>query len=254
MKITNAMGLPNALLSAIAEHQTKPDNKVFRVTRLISPPRQIQLMIRHWDDIEQDASDMLWAIFGTAVHSVFDKVKEEGCIQERRIEKKIGKIKVSGQFDLYDIKKKKISDWKTASVWKYKYKDYHDWTKQFNIYAWLANSDGLDVKELEAIALFKDWKKRDSLKDKSYPKCAVMGIPIQLHSIEETEHFVLNRVKLHYDNISLTDNELTPCTDDEMWNRSGYRRRCEEYCPANKFCNQYLDYKEEQNEKEIQSV
>lgn len=223
---------------------------------------------------------MIWAVFGTAVHSLFEKTNVAEYIHERRVKKKVGKITLSGQFDLYNSTTKRISDWKTASVWKYKKNDYEDWTKQFNIYAWLARQEGLMVNSLEAIALFKDWKKGESLRDSQYPPNAMVSIPITLMPNDEIEAYIMHRCKLHYDNISKTDDALTPCTTDEMWAskdiyavreegrktavyrynqedaeglakqmknpviefKRGTRRRCEEYCPVNKFCSQYRDY------------
>ena len=72
MKITNKHRLPAALVAAVSSvwHWTK--NR-FGVTTLLEPPQILQLRQRHDDALEEDASDRIWLLIGTAVHEVLEK-------------------------------------------------------------------------------------------------------------------------------------------------------------------------------------
>ena len=174
MKLTNKYNLPEAYIRAVSSKNNKPDNSTFRITRLISPPRITQLLIRHWHEIEADVSDFLWAILGTAVHNVLEYSDKEKYLTEHRITCNINNCSVSGQVDLYDKQKKKIIDWKTASIWKYIMGDNAEWEKQFNCYAHLLRMNGYEVNEIEAVALFKDWHESGTVK-KEYPPAPVIS-------------------------------------------------------------------------------
>ena len=80
------------------------------------------------DEIKRDVSDMIWLLFGTAVHSILER-QEEGAeeIKEARIKVPVGDYILSGQFDLYDAATQTITDYKTTSVWKIIFGDFEDW-------------------------------------------------------------------------------------------------------------------------------
>ena len=75
MKITNNMKLPQPFVDAVnSDYQYR--DKRYSVTTLLKPTREIMLMRRHNEEISQDVSDMIWSIFGTAVHSVLENSTE----------------------------------------------------------------------------------------------------------------------------------------------------------------------------------
>ncbi len=62
MKITNKMNLPKPLVDAVTREYTyKP--KQYSVTALLKGACQNVLERRYADYIEQDVSDMIWALF-----------------------------------------------------------------------------------------------------------------------------------------------------------------------------------------------
>lgn len=72
MIITNVYNLPQPLVDAAsAEHAYTP--KRYSVTTLLKGTCEAILLRRHADEITMDVSDMVWLLFGTAVHSVLEQ-------------------------------------------------------------------------------------------------------------------------------------------------------------------------------------
>ena len=66
MKITNVMGLPEALVRAVEVQRHNQPGRI-SVTTLLKGTKEIVLTDRHWNDIEVDVADLVNVIFGTAV-------------------------------------------------------------------------------------------------------------------------------------------------------------------------------------------
>jgi hypothetical protein len=70
LKITNKHNVPETLV-ALATRDYYSKGKVdYSVTELISPPRVQRLRKKHVEEMEQDVSDMLWQLLGSALHVV----------------------------------------------------------------------------------------------------------------------------------------------------------------------------------------
>ena len=85
MEITNNHNLPLAIYQAVSGMSRKPEPHKYHVTELIQPPLIRKLKMQYWDELEEDASERLWALLGSAVHRVLEKsgdimdaLKEEG--------------------------------------------------------------------------------------------------------------------------------------------------------------------------------
>ena len=80
MTITNVKNLPQAFVSAVS---TEPHNKngEYSATTLNKGTKEILLTRRHWDDLTDDVADRIWAIWGTAVHALFEAEKDN-CFHE----------------------------------------------------------------------------------------------------------------------------------------------------------------------------
>lgn len=72
MKITNAENLPQIVVDAL-KHDTYKVAGGISCTTLIDSVQIRQLKKRHSSDLEQDAAGMLWALMGTAMHSVLER-------------------------------------------------------------------------------------------------------------------------------------------------------------------------------------
>lgn len=223
MIITNKYNLPQSFVEmAKEEHEVK--EKEYRVTSLLKGVRETILFRRHHQDIEKDVSDMIWLLFGKAVHNILENQQETDTeLKEERVKAKIGDYTISGQFDLYCEEEKKITDYKTASVWKIIYQDYKDWRKQLLIYAWIMRQYGFEVKEGEVVALLKDHQKSKAKYDSNYPQLPVYKKTFKFSEedfliIETWLYMTFNLIE---ESEKLQDNELPICTEAERFNSGG---------------------------------
>ena len=73
MRITNKTNLPQSFLDFARSDKYSRGNADISVTSLIDSPK-VRIMKEHYDDqMEIDAVDMVWSLFGTAVHSVLEQ-------------------------------------------------------------------------------------------------------------------------------------------------------------------------------------
>jgi hypothetical protein len=220
MKITNKLGLPEAFVQ-MAQSDYKPTPKRYSATALLKGVREVILERRHGDEIEQDVSDMIWLLFGTAVHSILERQAEGTAeFKETYVEMPVGDCKVSGRFDLYDADTQTITDYKTCSVWKVVKKDYEDWRKQLLIYAAIMNYTGFPVKHGQIVAMMKDHSKSKAKFDSTYPQLPVQVIKFDFSKadFDQINAFIAMRIGEIREAETLPDNELPICTPAERYN------------------------------------
>jgi len=111
------------------------------VTQLINSPKIVALTKKFDDEIEQDVSEMVWSIFGTAVHGVLEHGKDDNHRVEERLHAEVDGWKISGAIDLQIINEAGIDirDYKTTSAWAVM-NEKIEWEHQLNIYAWLVET------------------------------------------------------------------------------------------------------------------
>jgi hypothetical protein len=219
MKVTNVMGLPQAFVDAVSveRHNAKGS---YSATTLLHSATDTLLTERHWEEIEVDASDSVWAVWGTAVHSIFEKQKDNS-FKEEKFSVKVGNSTVTGRVDNYDMENEILADFKTCASWKIIYKDFDDWYKQGMIYAWLMKQSGLNVKRCQFIALIKDHSKSKAKTDASYPQSPVYVYQFDIteSALAEIENFIKTRIAELEANENTPDNELKGCTPEERWSK-----------------------------------
>lgn len=76
--------------------------------------------------MEDDAADRIWAVFGTAVHSLLES-EGENDFTEIEMKYKINGIMITGRIDNYNLAEGLVCDYKTSSVYKIKSQDFEDW-------------------------------------------------------------------------------------------------------------------------------
>jgi len=214
MKVTNLYNLPEPLVKAVS-YDIHPRSG-FSVTDLIQSPRITQLMRRHWDEIEVDVSERIWALLGSSIHVVLEKGELPNSLKEHPLKAKVNGTDIAGRPDLWY--EGVLTDWKITSVWNIIFepdgrKEYH---AQLNIYKWLYEINGLDCNSLEICAILRDWQ-QSKVVDHDYPKIPVVVIPIPIWDKATAEKYIFERVKLHTEAKDLPDDELPPCSDEEMW-------------------------------------
>jgi len=223
MRITNKLGLPETIVNALKRPTYTKGGAHMSATELLSPPRMVQLRIKHADEIEMDAADMVWSLVGTAMHGVLEHGKGDDHIVEQRLHTEIDGWTVSGAVDLQTVKDDSItiSDYKTTGVWAVM-NEKKEWEQQLNIYAWLIERvKKSPVDAIEIVAFIRDWKRRDAETKKDYPDAPVKVIPIELWPYQEREDFVQARIHLHAEAMfqAQTGGDLPLCTESECWEK-----------------------------------
>jgi len=223
MKLTNNFGMPETILNVIARPQYSKGKANMSVTELLNSPRIVQLKRKHWDDLTEDAADMVWSIFGTAIHNILEHGKGDNHVVEERIHVELDGMRISGAIDLQELTPEGIilSDYKTTSAWAVM-NEKQDWHNQLNSYAYLVESaKKTPVIKLQIIAIVRDWSRRDAATREGYPKAPIVVIDIPLWSVEERQAYVRSRISLHGDALfeMETDGEMPDCTPEEMWEK-----------------------------------
>jgi hypothetical protein len=223
MKLTNNHALPETIINVIRRPEYNKGRANMSVTELLNSPRIVQLKRKHWDDLTEDAADMVWSIFGTAIHGVLEHGKGDTHIVEERIHVELEGMRISGAIDLQEVEPDGIivSDYKTTSAWAVM-NEKQDWHNQLNSYAYLVEkAKKIPVKKLQIVAIVRDWNRRDAANREGYPKAPIVVIDIPLWVFEERESYVRRRISLHGDAFfeMETGGEMPECTSDEMWEK-----------------------------------
>ncbi len=217
MKFTNKYNLPEGFVKAVSRDYAVSADRL-SATSLLKGIKEIVLTKRHWEELEADVSDQVWALFGTAVHSLLEEEGEHE-VTEETLRHQFGEITVTGRLDNYNLKTKVITDYKTCSIWKIKFKDFSDWEKQGMIYSWLMRKAGFEVETFRVVAMIKDHSKSEVRRDSSYPESAVCitEYPVTEQAMQETEELITGKVDAYLKALQLTDDEIVECTPEERW-------------------------------------
>lgn len=223
MKLTNKFNLPETFINVINRPTYSKGEAHISVTEILNSPRIVQLKHKHWDDIEQDASEMVWSLFGSAVHGILEHGKEDHHIVEERIHLEFQNWKISGAMDLQEVFEDGIviNDYKVTSAWA-AMNDKQEWHMQLNMYAWMVEKvKGIPVKGANIICIIRDWTRREAERKDTYPQAPIAVIPIPVKPFEEREAMVSQRLSMHSlaQFAHLVDDELPECTPEEMWEK-----------------------------------
>lgn len=223
MKLTNLTGIPATFENVIARPTYSKGKANMSITELMNSPRIVQLKRKHWDDLTEDASSMVWSIFGTAIHKVLEHGKDDHHVVEERIHIELDGMHISGAIDLQEVEEDGIivSDYKTTSAWSV-INEKQDWHNQLNSYAYLVEAaKKVPVKKLQIVAIVRDWNRREAATREGYPKAPIVVIDIPLWPFADREAYVRSRISLHGDAFfeMETDGEIPECTPEEMWER-----------------------------------
>ena len=224
MKLTNEMGLPQPFVdAATSDHEYTP--KRYSVTAVLKGTREAILQRRHDGEIEQDVSDMVWAIFGSAVHGILEKSQEtESQLKENWLSVDMGDgYELSGIFDLYDDSTGTVTDYKTATAWKVVFGEFDDWKKQTMCYVWMLRQIGFEnARRGEIVAMLKDHSKTKAKADHTYPQHPVfrIGWDFTDEELEECGKALKEKFEEIRRCEQLPDDELPMCTEEERWHKA----------------------------------
>ena len=213
MKITNYKNLPESLVKAITFDDYSKGDATISVTSLWKSPRVVELESKYADHITQDASEMIWVLFGKCIHEILRR-SDTKALTETRLSEEILGWKVSGQFDRFVEEDGLLQDYKITSAWTLVFDSRHkDWTNQLNSYAHLLRKQGHKVKRIEVVAILRDWSAREARTKPDYPQSPVQIISLDLWDYDKTQALLEEQVRKHIDGKL----NLPLCTEEEQW-------------------------------------
>jgi hypothetical protein len=226
MKLTNKYNLPQTFVNVLNRPTYTKGKAHLSATEIINSPRIVQLKKIHWDNLEEDVADKVWAIFGTAIHAVLELGKDDHHIIEQRLHANVDGWDISGAIDLQRVEEDGIivADYKTTGAWAVM-NEKSDWEQQLNIYAWLVEKvKKVPVKKVEIIAIIRDWSRRDAQNKEGYPEAPIKVIDVPLWTFEQRENFIKERIQLHSNALfaAETSDDLPECSPSEMWEKPAF--------------------------------
>jgi hypothetical protein len=219
MKITNKLGLPLAIVEAVTNNSYSRGESDFTATQLIEPSRIFTLKRKHEDELEEDASSLIYSLQGQSIHTILERaaknLKEAGLIAEERFYITLKGKKIGAQIDIYDPKTGILQDYKVTSVYSVKDGPKEEYAQQMNIQAEIMRQNGYTINKLQIVAILRDWSKGEYERDEygTYPEHQVKVLDVPLISSEEVIDFILSRIESHQE---ATIN-LPLCTKEERW-------------------------------------
>lgn len=228
MKITNNHNLPDAFLNFARDDKYSRGKADISVTTLIDAPRVRLMKDLHYENLETDVVDMVWALFGTAVHHVLESAEDPSNVQvEERLYAPVSNWTLSGALDHQEVLPDgtvQITDYKVTGAWSVMLGKV-EWERQQNCYAWLVENSlsgdnrNKKVSKLRICAILRDWQRRKAQFDKEYPQSPIVIVELPLWSEKDREDYIYDRVDTHqsaqmdydlYDKIPL-------CSDTDQW-------------------------------------
>ncbi len=220
MKITNNLNLPQPFVEAVNRNYEYKDKR-YSVTSILKGNKEIILTRRHFNEMSEDVSDSIWMIFGTAVHKVLEDSKEAADeLKETKIAYEFSNgYTLSGQQDLYSESLKRITDYKTGSVWKVIFNDWNDYFKQCLYYALLFRKIGFECDNAQIVMLLKDWSKTKAKLDPNYPQHPVYVKQFNFteEEFEEAEKEIIKKFNEIDSLNNLSDDDIPVCSKEERW-------------------------------------
>jgi len=243
MIITNKFKLPEPIVQAVQSDYEYKDKR-YSVTTLLKPIREIMLLRRYSDRCVVDVSDLIWSLFGTAVHSILENsTHTEHLIQEQKVEIKIGEYTLSGRYDLYNTQEQSVIDYKVTSTYKVVKQEFEDYKQQGLMYVYMLRQLGYKPRSAKFILFLRDWQSTKAKFDKKYPQSQVYVKEFKFtdKDYKFIENWLIKRFKEIEIAEKLPDNELPMCTDEERWSTvKAPDRKCQDYCQCCEFCPYYL--------------
>ena len=223
MKLTNNFGIPQTFMNVLARPTYNKGKAHLSATQLLNSPKIVALTNKFDGELEQDASDMVWSIFGSAVHNFLEHGKDDNHLVEERLHIEHDGWHISGAVDLQMTNSDgvDIRDYKTTSVWAVM-NEKIEWELQLNVYAWLVEKvKNVPVTSLGIVAMLRDWKAREKQQKEGYPESPIKEVPIRLWTMAEREAYVSERISAHSScEFELeTGGDLPDCSSEEMWEK-----------------------------------
>lgn len=226
MQLTNRLGLPDLLVSAIANDSYdsgwKPEfgERYITATALCRPPQMNRLLREHAAELSEDASERIWSLQGQSVHAIIERASagRTELLAEHRLYARIANWTISGQVDLFNLDTGWLMDWKVTSVWSVLGDDLKpDWSKQLSVLSWLLHKNGYEVERASIVAILRDWSRTKALYERhgNYPQEPAKVLDLKPWGHDLVETWIEHRLE------ELEAEEPRACSNEERWLRSG---------------------------------
>lgn len=223
--LTNKLSLPQPFVdAATGNHKYKPNR--YSVTEVLGGTCEAVLKRRHAGEAEEDVSDRLWAVLGSAVHKVLESAESAPeqhqeqwmCVE---IDNDGERYELSGIPDLYDERTGDVTDWKVTGTIKWQKQEFDDYRMQTLIYCWMLRQKGHKADNGEVVMMLRDWSKSKSRFDKEYPQCQVQKVRWHFtdEDFKEAELHIFKWFAEVSKQEKLPDSELVPCSPENRWHR-----------------------------------
>lgn len=246
---TSSVPLSLAVFLATDHYDHNPDPNTISATTLIKPVRQIVLSSRVPESENVvDLTSMVSSRMGTAIHDgierawkdnhatalsalglpkrVISQIRinpkpeelQDGIIpvyMEQRSERKVGKYTISGKYDF--VGDGRLEDFKSTSVYtaiNHTNDEKYSW--QGSIYRWL-NPKIITQDEMAIQFIFTDWMAAKARADANYPQKRIQQRIIPLKSLQETDAFVLRKIRDIERYWDAHEKDIPLCTDEDLW-------------------------------------
>ena len=283
MKLTNKHNLPGPIYSKVLSGM-RPNPPRYGLTTLLRPAHMVALEIKHWDELEADAMDHVWRLFGSAIHQMIAVDDEKTILREHLLETIVDGVTVRTAVDRLwrDGPRNVLTEFKTTSVWSVVF-GKPEWEQQLNLQGAVLMANGRRADKMEVVALLRDFSARDAKYDSQKPQTPVVRVEVETWAPERADKFLRDRVAAHK---SARNGSIGECSDEERWakpdtyavmkpgrksalrvlpshaeaatwgnlnalgqftieHRPGENTRCERYCPVSLFCDQFKQLKQE---------
>jgi hypothetical protein len=291
MLLTNKYQADEAIVAAVANDSYDYKDAGDASITALSVPAQIRVLRkRYWDRLTEDVSDRLASLRGQVAHGIVERSGQKNFWSEKRIGMMVNGWKITGRPDKVEavlLRGHNLTDFKFPSLKSFRYSFQRDkgmkpeYLPQGNGYRRLLWEQKVEIEEIKFKPTILEWSPKDAVTVKDYPDRPFFNFDIPIWSMQETDAWILDRVKYHQASESLPDAKLPPCTDDDMWgsgeawavkkegkknavrhgvketqaeaeamvadlgedhyveHRPSVKVRCEWYCSAKPFCQQY---------------
>lgn len=248
MKITNHNGLPEPLYQAIVQQNQAHSvgNADLSCTQLIDSPLIAWLKRTYRNDVTEDATDRLWALYGSIAHKILEGYHGDGHHVETEAIAAVDGMRVSGHIDLLIFPDGTLQDYKFTSAWTVldaKKKGKVEWERQLNVYRYLLQHDQTqhfpNITKLQIVAMIRDYGPRHAAE--GLEPIEILKVPLWAEATAQA--YMEARVRLH--RAAQVETLPPECTTDERWtNWKGENKRCDSYCTFGK--QQLCPYRVEQ--------
>lgn len=215
MKVTNRKDLPEIIVNAVKNDPYDSGGADYSATSLIKPAYMVNLEKQHGAEAERDVADMLWALYGTAVHHIIERAATPSDLVEERFFDTVLDKKISAQIDHF--KDGVITDFKLTGAYKVKKamqgEGLEDWENQLNIQAYLMQQNGYRIEKVQIMAMVRDWS-RSKWNPSSFEH--EEGYPDQIEIID-IDLWPIRKQKEYIEGCLMDLERPQPCTSEERW-------------------------------------